>query len=381
MDISRFGEASPGGIVRIPGDHAFIPEPLPPNWKFPERLWPLLAETKHEIGILEGIGRNLPNPGLLLWPLSNREALSSSRLEGTYVKPSELLLFEMHTQEPRSEDDPANRQLEVFNYRKALAGGMNSDLPLSLRSIRGLHETLLLGVRGEDSTPGRFRTVQVAIGSASRFVPPPGERLMECLDPFEKRLHVTGSEYDPLVDCYLVHYQFETIHPFRDGNGRVGRLLLAIMLKDRCRLSKPWLYMSDYFEKHRTEYVERLFDVSASGNWEGWIEFCLNGTHQQTRSTIARCERLCEIREELKRKVEKAGGSIRLNSIVESLFVSPFIRVTEIRDRFNITYPTAKADLDRLVEAKILRRLPRIAPKTFVAPSIFDAVYGEMEHD
>ena len=381
MDINRFGDASPGEIVRIPGDHAFIPNPLPPNWKFPERLWPLLAETKQEIGILEGIGRTLPNPGLLLQPLSNREAITSSRLEGTYVKPSELLLFEMHTREPESEDDPANRQLEVFNYRRALTDGMDSDLPLSLRLIRGLHETLLFGIRGADSTPGRFRMVQVAIGTESRFVPPPPERLMECLDPFEKRLHATGAEYDPLVDCYFIHYQFETIHPFTDGNGRVGRLLLAIMLKDRCRLSKPWLYMSDYFEKHRDEYVERLFDVSASGDWEAWIEFCLNGTCQQARDTIARCERLREIRRELKRKIEEAGGSIRLNNIIESLFVSPFIRVTDIRDRLDVTYPTAKADLDRLVQAKILRRLSNITPITFVAPSIFDAVYGEMEQD
>ena len=155
----------------------------------------------------------------------------------------------------------------------ALEQGMASDLPLSLRLIRDLHKTLMTGVRGRDRTPGEFRRTQVAIGSDHRFVPPPPERLRECLHPFEKYLHTAGPKYEPLVDCFLVHYQFETIHPFSDGNGRVGRLLLAMMLKDRCELSKPWLYMSEYFEKQHDEYAQRLFNVSARSDWSGWIEF------------------------------------------------------------------------------------------------------------
>jgi len=277
VDVRRFVRSAPGELVKIADDHAFVPAPLPPKWRFPARLWPPLGDAKQEIGKLEGIGRTLPNPAILLRPLEDREAIKSSRLEGTYVSARELLLFEMEPGEARTEQERRNEWKEVFNYRKALHLGTTSNLPLSLRLIRDIHRTLLTGVRGRDRAPGRFRRIQVAIGSTRRFVPPPANQLKDCLHPFEKYLHHGETVYDPLVDCFLVHYQFETIHPFIDGNGRVGRLLLAIMLQQRCGLSKPWLYLSDYFERHRDEYVERLFNVSAKADWNGWIEFCLRG--------------------------------------------------------------------------------------------------------
>ena len=191
-----------------------MPLLLPPAWEFPNRLWPLLAEAKQQLGLLEGIGRSLPNPGILLRPLEDREAIKSSRLEGTYVTQTELLLFEMQLRESQSDEDPVNAQWEVFNYRKALHQAGTSDLPLSLRLIRDLHRTLLLGVRGRDRMPCEFRRIQVAIGSDYRFMPPPPEVLMECLDPLEKYFHVKTTNIDPLVNCFLIHYQFETIHPF-----------------------------------------------------------------------------------------------------------------------------------------------------------------------
>ncbi len=252
MDPLLFTKPFPGDLVPIPRDpatgnkHAFVPNALPPKWDFPVRLWPLLADAKQQLGILEGIARSLPNPAILLRPLEDREAIKSSRLEGTYVTATELLVFEMQPRTPKSEDDALNPEREVFNYRLALQQGSSTDLPLSLRLLRDFHLTLMSGVRGRDRTPGQFRRTQVAIGTNHRFVPPPPERLMECLDPLERYFHVTQSRYDPLVDCSLVHYQFETIHPFSDGNGRVGRLLLAMMLKQLCGLSKPWLYMSEY---------------------------------------------------------------------------------------------------------------------------------------
>jgi Fic family protein len=380
LDTKRFATNAPGEIVAIGGgEHAFVPHPLPPNWRFPERLWPLLADAKQQLGILEGLGRNLPNPGILLRPLEDREAIKSSRLEGTYATARELLLFEMQPRESESENDSTNDQREVFNYRKALHQGASSNLPLSLRLIRGLHETLLHNVRGKDRAPGQFRRIQVAIGSEHRFVPPPPERVIECLNPLEKYFHVKESSYDPLVDCFLIHYQFETIHPFNDGNGRVGRLLLAIMFKDRCCLSKPWLYMSEYYEKYREEYMQKLFNVSASADWDGWIEFCVRGTALQARATIQRCERLLKIREDFMKRVGEVGGSVRLNQIVENIFFSPFVRIKDLPKQLGITYPTVKADVDRLVQAGILSELEDVIPKTYYAPEVFNVAYDEME--
>lgn len=383
MDISKFQSDAPGKLVKIsgnvPGNHAFIPDPLPPKWEFPVRLWPLLAEARQQAGILEGLGRILPNAAILLRPLEDREALKSSRLEGTYASPRELLLFEMQPREPRSGDDRVNDWREVFNYRLALQEATTSSLPVSSRLIRGIHKTLLTGVRGRDRAPGVFRRIQVAIGATSRFVPPPANRLMSSLDSLEKYIHRQRSPYDPLVDCFLVHYQFETIHPFIDGNGRVGRLLLAIMLQQCCGLSKPWLYMSEYYERHRDEYADRLFNVSARGDWEGWIEFCLEGTVSQARETIQRCERLVAIREQFISRTFDISGSVRLNQIIEGVFHSPFIRVADLARQLDVSYPTAKADLERLERAGILALLPGATPKTYYAPEVFNIAYEDME--
>jgi Fic family protein len=379
MDLNKFDKKVPGKIVPIStGEHAFVPDPLPPKWSFPVRLWPLLGEVKQQLGILEGISRNLPNPAILLRPLENREAIKSSRLEGTYATATDLLLFEI---EPRKEyeNGAANDHREVFNYRVALQQGISSDLPLSLRLLRNLHETLLLNVRGHDRTPGRFRQIQVAIGSDHRFIPPPPELLLECLDPLEKYLHNQADQYDPLVNCFLIHYQFETIHPFIDGNGRIGRLLLALMLKQRCGLSKPWLFLSEYYEKQRERYVDTLFKVSTSADWDGWIEFCLQGALHQTKDAIQRCDRLRTVREEYLKTVGQIDGNTRLNQIVEKIFYSPFIRIVNLQEQLSVSYPTAKADVDRLVQAGILKDLDNISPRTAYAPEIFNIAYDDME--
>jgi Fic family protein len=382
MDVSRFSSDSPGDVISIGhGEHAFIPQPLLPNWTFPAELWPLLAEAKQQIGILEGIGRNLPNPAILLRPLEDREAIRSSSLEGTYATPRELLLFELDPKEASSARDPENDHLEVFNYRKALLHGVTSELPLSLRLLRDLHRILMTGVRGKDKTPGEFRKQQVAIGSSRRFVPPPPERLMDCLDPLEKSFHDETAAFDPLVQCFLMHYQFETIHPFNDGNGRVGRLLLAIMLQQKCQLTKPWLYLSEFYERYRDEYVQNLFNVSADGDWNSWIEFCLRGTVTQAQETITRCERLLAIRELFTQRVAEVGGSIRLSQIVDDIFYSPFVRVAALARRLGVTYPTAKADLERLVQAGILHELPLVSPKTYYAPEVYAVAYEELAAD
>lgn len=378
MDPSKFTAAATGQIVPIEGNEfAFLPAPLPPNWKFPEELWPLLNEACTKLGLLEGIGRHLPAAELLLRPLERREAVQSSAIEGTYATPRELLLFEIDPIEPTKESDPANSWKEVFNSKQALQFGLTSELPLSLRLIREMHRILLTGVKGPHVDPGEFRRIQVAIGSSRRFVPPPATALPDCLDAFEKHLHQEG-EYHPLVDCMLAHYQIETIHPFIDGNGRVGRMLLTIMIQRRCALTKPWLYLSDYFARHRTEYVDSLFNVSASGAWSPWIEFCLRGVVDVTESTINRCEELRRLREEYMNRVTANGGSIRLHDIVERLFTSPFIRVADLTRQMEVSYPTAKSDVDRLIEAGILADLPGMTARTVYSPEIYRVAYADL---
>lgn len=383
MDTSKFGKYSPGRIVPVETqwgrDHAFIPAPLPPSWRFPENLWPLLLEAKQQIGLLEGLGRTLPNPAILLRPMADREAIRSSRLEGTYASPRELLLFELEPRESKSERDPINDHREVLNYRRALNHGTESELPLSLRLMRELHEILLTGVRGRDKSPGSFRRIQVGIGSEGRFIPPPADAITDCLNALEKHFHFSQSDTDGLIDCFLCHYQFEAIHPFNDGNGRVGRLLLAIMMQQRLRMSKPWLYMSEYFEKYKEEYVSHLFNISAKGDWTAWIDYCLRGTLQQANDTIARCEKLRALRERFMNQITESGGSVRLNQIVESIFHSPFIRIADLPSRLGVTYPTAKTDVERLVESNILQELPDTYPKTYFAPEVFSVSYDAIE--
>jgi Fic family protein len=360
---------------------AFLPAPLPPNWQFPNRLWPALNEASKQVYLLEGIGRSLPEPGLLLRPIQDREAIQSSRIEGTYATARELLLFELAPREPKPGERKVGDWQEVFNYRRALDHGTASALPLSLRLIQQMHEILMDGVRGKDKTPGEFRRIQVAIGENHRFVPPPPDRLPKCLDQFEKYMNNIGSEYDPLVHCFLAHYQFETVHPFSDGNGRVGRLLLAVMLQRLCGLTKAWLYLSDFFEKNRKEYIQRLFEVSTRAAWDEWVEFCIRGTIEQAKETVDRCHRLVTLRETYRQRLANVGGDVRLNQIVENLFQHPFIRVTDVQRRLQITYPTAKADIDRLVRARILKQMKGETPKTFFAPELFDVAYADISDE
>ena len=381
MHIKDFSDDTPGKLIPIQvglelkeDDHAYIPKDLPPSWEFSTELWPLVAEAKQLIGVIEGIGRNLPNPTILLRPLVDREAINSSRLEGTYATAQELLLFELDQSEHKSSDSR-----EVFNYRQALDFGTNSNLPLSLRLLKQMHQILMCNARGKDPTPGEFRRLQVAIGASRRFIPPPPQEVESCMNSMEGYMHSGVKSYDDLVDCFLVHYQFETIHPFNDGNGRVGRLLLALMMKERCGMTKPWLYLSEYFEKSRGEYTDLLYRVSQNNDWKSWIEFCLKGTIVQAKSTIHRCERLLAIRESFSEKLSDVGGSVRLSQIVDGVFDSPFVRIADLARRLVVSYPTAKKDVQRLAEAGILRELPDVTPSTYYAPEVYNVGYEQID--
>ena len=383
MDRSQFTPNQSGLLVPISThrkDWAFVPDPLPPTWEIHIDLWPVLAEAKQELARLDGIARTLPNPELLLRPLQSREALRSSSLEGTYATPQELLLFEMQPREPTSDKDPANAHREVANYSSSLRHGLEllNELPFCLRLIRELHRVLLSGVRGRDKAPGEFRREQNHIGSDYRFNPPPPSHLDECLDNFEKELHSEQTRYDPLVYCYILHYQFECIHPFLDGNGRVGRVLLSLMIFKHCGLYLPWLYMSSYFERYKDEYIDNLFRVSTHGDWHKWITFCLRGTISQALDSIRRCHALTVLKESFLQSLDNAGP--RAHPIVEILFTKPVISVPDLTKQFGVSYPTAKSDIDKLVELEILRVVPDTYPKLYYCKQIFDIAFGEDEN-
>jgi len=290
-------------------------------------LWPLLAQAKQSLGKLDGIGQTLTHPQLLLQPLQQREALRSSSLEGTYATPEELLLFELDPSEPKSEKDKANAWLEVANYRKAQREGYDylEARNLNLGFVRSLHGWLMDGVRGQDKSPGQFRDCQVYIGSDRRYIPPPITHMNDCLLEFENILKTKPTKIDPLVACYLMHYQFEAIHPFKDGNGRVGRLLLALTTWKWCELSMPWLYMSPFFEKFKDEYIDSMFGISAVGDWSTFLELCLRGTIAQANDSILRCEKLNELKKTMHEKI--VSGSIRMHTIIEGLFEFPILTI------------------------------------------------------
>lgn len=383
MDKSQFTANSPGKLVHITvpaPDWAFIPDPLPLDWEMPAVLWPLLVRARESLGRLDGVGRHMPNHRLLLRPLQYREALRSSSLEGTYATPEELLLYEIDPREPTSKNDPVNAWREVFNYDAALQLGqslLNGELPLSLRLMRRMHETLLGGVRGNDRSPGEFRRHQVHIGSDRRFVPPPPNEVPACLDVFERHLHEV-SQLDSLVRCFMVHYQFEAIHPFSDGNGRVGRLLLSLMIYQWCKLGSPWLYLSPFFDRYKDEYINGLFRVSTHGDWTGWIEFCLKGTVEQAEDAIKRFNQLVILRDKYHQQIAEEGGSARLQQIVEGLLEQPAVTIPQLAKRYDVTYPTAQADIERLIKLGILKPLDHQGrPKLFFAEQIIQIAHGE----
>jgi Fic family protein len=383
MDPKEFSPAMTGQLIPIPNGppdvgFAFKPAPLPPKWEWPDRLWKPLIEARKCLSSLDGTGKHLPNPEILLQPLQSREAQLSSRLEGTITDPHRQVLFQADPRYPTSERDPDNAFREVFNYRRALRLRLDgeNDLPLSLRLIRELHAVLMDGVRGSEQRPGEFRTIQNQIGWPARFVPPPPQHLDETLNAFEHYLH-SPDDFDPLVRAFLAHYQFETIHPFRDGNGRVGRLLLSLTIAEWCNLSSQWLYMSALFEKRKKEYMDLLLSVSTHGAWEAWIHFCLEGVVSQSIDTEKRCDKLLALHRDFHARLK--GGSVRLSKLVDSLFSSPVVTVNQYKSMFKVTYPTARSDLKRLEGLGIVQQLENMDRITYYCSPIYRITYEDVE--
>jgi Fic family protein len=362
----------------LPGvEIAFIPNPLPPKWSWPGHLWKLLIEARKSLSSLDGTGKHLPNPEILLHPLQSREAQLSSQLEGTITDPQQQVLFEADPRYPISKSDPNNAYQEVFNYRRALRLRLDrtNTLPLSLRLAKELHAVLMSGVRGSDQRPGEFRQIQNQIGNPARFVPPPPQSLEESLNSFENYLHA-ADDFDPLVRAFLAHYQFEAIHPFRDGNGRVGRLLLSVMIAEWCQLSCQWLYMSPFFEKRKREYMDLLLGISTQGDWESWIKFCLEGVVIQSVDAEKRCDKLLALHKDFDGRLK--GGSVRLSNLVDGLFSRPVITVSQYKTHFGVSYPTARSDLKKLEGMGIIQPLNGPDLITYYCDSIYRITYEDI---
>jgi Fic family protein len=386
MDITRFTSNLTGKLVPVVTDdgqdHGFIPAPLPPQWEFPARLYPLLIEARQQLARLDEKGKNMQNPSLLLQPLQKSEALRSSSLEGTYATAKELLLFELAPREPSSRADKVNDWREVANYDAALRHGVRrlndetqSGLPISKRLIQEMHKILMEGVRGDDGTAGEWRTKHVYVGSGQRYVaPPPGAVLAECLDSLDRYMGGLDDSVDPLVRSYLIHYQFEAIHPFRDGNGRIGRLLLALTTYKLLDLYLPWLYMSAYFERFKDEYVDNMFRISTHGDWERWIEFCLRGTIAQCKDAIRKCTALYNLKERMHGEMSKRP---RMKALIDRMFFSPMFTSIQVAEWGDVSLPTARRDVEELESAGWVEHLDGERPKTYYVPMIFVIAYQE----
>ncbi len=318
------------------GYQAFSPKPLPPPLSLDRPLVVLLAEAERALGRLSGIGTTLPNPYLLINPFVRREAVLSSRIEGIQASLSDLFFFEAASSAPIKAPDV----LEVANYVRALEHGLRLDrtLPMSLRLIREMHRILMTGVRGAHLTPGEFRTTQNWIGPAgctladAIIVPPPVPEMKEALDAFEKHLHAP-SDLPPLIRLALIHYQFEAIHPFLDGNGRIGRLLISLLLCEWMLLPSPLLYLSAFLERRRQEYYGRLLAVSQKGEWEAWVGFFLSGVAEQSQDAVARAARLRALQAEYHARLQRARSSALLLKLVDGLFDHPAMTVPGARPR------------------------------------------------
>jgi Fic family protein len=375
----------------IQGALAFVPAPLPRGIPLSGPTLRLLTRAEHSLGHLNGATGKLVNPFLLGSPLLRREAILSSRIEGTITSPEELVLFEAGSPPTESRREADTR--EVANYIRAMTHGLArlQQLPVSLRLIRELHAELLRGVRGGTHMPGEFRDSQNFIArlgdpiEKARFVPPPVPEMKEALAALETYLHIEpqsaaaeGISHEVhrdlaplLVRLALIHYQFEVIHPFRDGNGRVGRLLIPLLLISHGKLRQPVLYLSAYFERNRPQYYDRLLHVSHTGQWEQWLDFFLRGIDESSRESVEQVEGLLDLRERWHSQFHSARSSALLLKLIDALFQSPSITIGRAAKLLGVTEASASYNIKKLVDGGILQeRTGRKWAQIFIAMDI-----------
>lgn len=380
VDATIFVAPEWGRVVRTPGRHgyaAFVPAAMPRDLPLTRASQLALSVADLAVGRLAGAGRLLPNPSILITPFSSREALESSRIEGTQTSLSEVYAA------AASETTGSVDVREVRNYLSALGHGLkllDGGLPLSLRVVRAMHEILLAGVRGEERTPGDFRSSQNWIGPAGAtletavFVPPPVAQMHDALRDWERFPH-DDVRMPVLVQCALLHYQFETIHPFLDGNGRLGRLFVILFLIERDVMPSPLLYLSAYFERRRQEYYSRLQGVRERGEFDEWLVFFLEGVAEQAADALTRAERLADLRERY-RDVLAGQTRSRAHEVVDLLFENPVLTGTSVARRLGVTGQSGINLCRQLERAGLVQELDRVPGRRlrWVAREILDAI-------
>lgn len=344
---------------------AFVPDPLPPQPPL-DLATPALVARKERadqaLGRLDGITLMLPDPELFLYQYVRKEALLSSQIEGTQSSLSDLLLFELD----EAPGVPLDDVEEVSNYIAALSHGLKclrvDNFPLSLRLIREMHSLLLRGRRGAKKQPGEFRKNQVWVGGTTpalaHFVPPPPEALDAALDAFERYLHTPATDASPLIKAALAHVQFETIHPFSDGNGRLGRLLIALILCHEGVLREPSLYLSLYFKRYRVDYYDRLNAVRLRGDWEGWLGFFLDGVADTAQQAVDTTQRLLALLREDRARIAGLGaraGNVGL--VFEQFARRVLLGVPQLQSSLTLSAPTIRAAIRSLEDMQIINEL------------------------
>lgn len=360
MNIQDFSASAPGRFLRTSkGYWAFHPHPLPRDINWSSALISSLSEAERNLAHLSALADSTPSPHVLVRPFIHREAVLSSRIEGTRASLGDLFTYEAN--QLSFITMPADVR-EVYNYVRALEFGLERRkvLPVSLRLIREMHAILMEGVRGEQLTPGEFRQSQNWIGlpgstiETATYVPPPVEEMVQALDALEKYIH-SPSDIPQLVRIGLIHYQFEAIHPFLDGNGRIGRLLIILLLMEWGVISQPIIYLSAFFEAHRFEYYDRLLGISLRGDWENWLEYFLRAISYQSIDAISRIESLGQLRNDYHLQVKNERAAIILMQVVEVLFAQPILSIHQLGKALKIPYRSAQRYVEKLVTLGVLR--------------------------
>lgn len=336
-----------------------------------------MSKADAALGRLSGVGRLIKDPSILVEPYLAREAVASSRIEGTEASLSDV--FKAEAGDESSGNDDVQ---EVVNYQRALYAGIRllDDLPISGRLVLEVHRVLLSGVRGQEKLPGEFRRSPVWIGSptdspdTAAFVPPLPELVMAALADWERFVNET-DDLPVLVVCALMHYQFETIHPFLDGNGRIGRLLIMLLLIERKVLELPLLYISAYMEQNRREYYDRLQAVRERGEIQEWLQFFLTAVHKQASDAEGRAGKLVDLREEYRERLQRKKS--RVIEVAELLFSNPFVTVKRVENALEVTNQGARNLIDSLEKSGILRKVGssgRGGRVFWVADDVFEAI-------
>lgn len=392
MNVQSYTKDSPGRLVpTLKGALAFVPDPLPRNSELSSESVRLLAGAENALGRLAGTTAREFNPYLIGSPLLHREAILSSRIEGTITTPERLVLFEAESSEGRVTPQQDNDTQEVLNYVRAMQHGLEllKTLPFCLRLIREVHRVLLTDVRGERERPGEFRHDQNWIRGRidddirnARYVPPPVEEMKEALNNFEVYLNQEqADDRDPLlVQLALIHYQFEAIHPFRDGNGRIGRLMIPLLLCSCGRLDAPILYLSAYFERNRDQYVDSLLAVSQEGRWIPWINFFLRGVQQSANDANRHALGLLDLRQRYHRMFQRGRSSALLIRLIDRLFQTPSISINQAAELLEVTHQAATNNIRKLEEEGVVREVTgRKRNQVYLAGEILSYMYDTPE--